>query len=47
MMELGESYRCTNPDCACEIQVKKGPNPGGGGDQKPTCCCGMEMEKIV
>lgn len=46
-LERGESYRCTDPSCACEIQVVKGPEPGGGGDENPRCCCGMEMERIV
>jgi hypothetical protein len=43
-MKQGEVYRCTNDDCGCEITVTKGANPAGGGDENPTCCCGMEME---
>jgi hypothetical protein len=42
----GEKYRCPDPDCGCEIQVTKGAAPGKGGNQKPRCCCGKEMEKI-
>ncbi|MBA3583088.1 MAG: hypothetical protein H0W36_00915 [Gemmatimonadetes bacterium] len=43
--EKGDTYRCTNPNCGCEIQVTKGAKAGGGGDRNPTCCCGMEMKK--
>ncbi len=43
--EKGDTYRCTNPNCGCEIQVTKGAETGGGGDRNPTCCCGKEMKK--
>ena len=42
----GEKYRCPDPDCGCEILVTKGASPGKGGNHKPRCCCGKEMEKI-
>jgi len=42
----GEKYRCPDPECGCEIQVTKGAAPGKGGDLKPRCCCGKEMEKV-
>jgi len=42
--EKGDRYRCTNETCGCEIEVVQGPRPGGGGDLKPRCCCGQEME---
>ncbi len=41
----GEVYQCPNPDCGCEVTVTKGPKPGQGGDQAPTCCCGNTMQK--
>jgi hypothetical protein len=42
----GEVYRCPDPDCGCEITVTKGAAPGHGGDEAPTCCCGLPMEKV-
>ena len=42
----GERYRCPDPACGCEIQVTKAPQPGGGGDRNPTCCCGKTMERV-
>lgn len=44
-LQKGEKYRCTDPDCACEIEVTRGPK-GAGGNQNPRCCCGKEMQKI-
>jgi hypothetical protein len=44
-LKEGEVYKCPNPDCGCEITVTKGAQPGGGGNQAPRCCCGMEMVK--
>jgi hypothetical protein len=44
--QTGEKYRCPDPECGCEIQVTKGAAPGKGGNQKPRCCCGKEMETI-
>jgi hypothetical protein len=44
-LKEGEMYKCPNPDCGCEITVTKGAQPGGGGNQAPRCCCGMEMVK--
>ncbi len=43
-LKQGEHYRCTNPDCGCEIEVTKGAGPGGR-DLSVRCCCGLEMEK--
>jgi hypothetical protein len=45
-LRTGELYRCPNEDCSCEIQVTRGAKPGGGGDNNPRCCCGMEMKKV-
>jgi hypothetical protein len=41
----GEVYRCPDPECACEIRVPKGAQPGRGGNLNPRCCCGKEMQK--
>ncbi len=41
----GETYRCPDPECGCEIKVTKGAAPEKGGDQNPRCCCGKEMVK--
>lgn len=41
----GDVYQCPNPQCGCEITVTKAPQPGGGGDEAPTCCCGERMQK--
>lgn len=45
-MRTGELYRCPDEQCACEIQVTRGAEPGGGGDLPPRCCCGRDMEKV-
>ena len=45
-LRTGELYRCPNENCGCEIQVTRGAKPGGGGDNNPRCCCGMEMKKV-
>jgi hypothetical protein len=44
-LKEGEVYKCTDPQCGCEITVTKGAQPGDGGNQAPRCCCGMEMVK--
>ena len=44
-LKQGETYKCPNPDCGCEIQVTKGAKNGKGGDKPPRCCCGMNMQK--
>jgi hypothetical protein len=44
-LKQGEVYKCPDPKCGCEITVTKGAQPGGGGNQAPRCCCGMEMVK--
>jgi hypothetical protein len=45
-LRTGELYRCPNDSCGCEIQVTRGAKQGGGGDNNPRCCCGMEMKKV-
>lgn len=42
-LKQGEKYRCPKIDCGCEIQVTKGAGSAGG-DEKPRCCCGSEMQ---
>lgn len=42
MMKTGQRYRCQNPDCRAEIEVKKDSMEG---DVNPRCCCGAEMKK--
>jgi hypothetical protein len=42
-MTSGEMYRCTNPNCECEV---KGTKAGGGGEAPPRCCYGTEMKKV-
>lgn len=44
-MQAGETYRCPDSQCGCEIQVTQSAAAGHGGDQAPRCCCGKEMEK--
>ncbi len=44
-MTTGETYRCTNPNCGCEMKVTQGSKAGGGGEAPPRCCCGTEMKK--
>jgi hypothetical protein len=46
MLHAGEMYLCSDPHCGCEIQVKRGASPGGGGNKSPRCCCGREMTLI-
>ena len=42
IMTAGQSYRCQNPDCRCEIQVTKTSMEARA---NPRCCCGAEMKK--
>jgi hypothetical protein len=41
----GEVYQCADPGCGCELTVTKAPQPGAGGNQPPTRCCGKTMPK--
>lgn len=41
----GEVYRCPEVECGCEVTVTKSAAAGRGGDQNPTCCCGLSMVK--
>lgn len=31
-LKQGEVYKCSDPDCGCEITVSKGAAPGKGGN---------------
>lgn len=39
----GERYRCPEPACGCEIEVKRGAPETCAGDFPPRCCCGRDM----
>lgn len=41
-MIVGQTYKCTNPTCRCEVKVVRLSATGG---QNPRCCCGAEMKK--
>jgi hypothetical protein len=45
-LKQGETYRCPEPKCGCEIQVTKGAPSTCTGNEKPRCCCGKEMELV-
>lgn len=40
-MKEGEIYRCSKPDCGCEIRVTRGSQTHG--HETPRCCCGHPM----
>jgi hypothetical protein len=42
-MKTGQCYRCQNPDCRAEIEVRKDSKEG---EANPRCCCGTEMKKF-
>ncbi len=45
----GDRYRCPMEECACEIEVVKGPREypkAGDNPQSPKCICGCEMVKV-
>jgi hypothetical protein len=41
-MTEGQTYRCQNRLCNCEVVVTK---PSAEGLWNPRCCCGAEMKK--
>jgi len=41
-MNVGQRYRCQNPDCRCEVEVIKASTEAV---LNPRCCCGGEMKK--
>lgn len=42
VMRKGEYYRCENPGCRAEIEVKKDSSEA---ESNPRCCCGAEMKR--
>lgn len=44
-MRDGETYRCPDPNCGCEVRVTKGAKSGAQSDAAPTCGCGKKMTK--
>lgn len=44
--EEGQVYRCPDESCGCEVTVTTGAQPGHGGTQSPTCCCGKTMQLV-
>ncbi len=42
----GEVYRCSLPECGCEVTVTKSAPPDCQGQENPTCCCGQSMIKV-
>ena len=44
-LKEGETYRCPDSECGCEVNVTRGAAPDKGGSQNPRCCCGKEMVK--
>jgi hypothetical protein len=44
--EEGQVYRCPDESCGCEVTVTTGAQPGHGGAQAPTCCCGKTMQLV-
>jgi predicted nucleic acid-binding Zn ribbon protein len=41
-MKQGQTYRCQNRDCGCEVQVLKASIEASA---NPRCRCGAEMKK--
>jgi len=41
-MNVGQRYRCQNPDCRCEVVVIEASMEGAF---NPQCCCGAKMKK--
>jgi hypothetical protein len=43
----GETHRCTNPLCGCEIEVAKGSRLTEPLSSPFRCRCGKEMERVA
>jgi hypothetical protein len=43
VMKMGQSFRCTNRSCNCEVIVSKDSETEGRSN--PRCCCGSDMKK--
>jgi hypothetical protein len=44
-MKAGETFRCSNPDCGCEVTVVKEPRQPIR--SAPRCSCGRDMELVT
>jgi hypothetical protein len=44
-LKPGEVWKCSDPDCGCEVTVTRGAAPGKGGDFAIRCCCGQDMRQ--
>lgn len=44
---IGDTYRCCNTSCECEVTITEPPRPTGTAQQPmPSCCaCGNPMYK--
>jgi hypothetical protein len=42
VMRKGDVFRCQNPECRAEIEVRRDSVEG---PLNPRCCCGAEMKK--
>lgn len=42
LMRQGQTYKCLNRSCNCEVVVTKASVEGRA---NPRCCCGAEMKK--
>ena len=46
-LKQGDTYRCPDPACGCEIQVTKGADHcPADAPQPPACCCSKPMVKV-
>lgn len=44
----GEVYRCSDPNCNCEVTVTRGAaHAASSEDQNPRCCCNAEMRPVA
>jgi hypothetical protein len=41
-MKTADRWRCTNPDCGCEVRAESG---GQAPASNPLCACGAPMKK--
>jgi hypothetical protein len=46
-MTTGDTYRCSNDECGCKIEVVRGNDPRISATHPPRCCCGMPMHRVV
>jgi hypothetical protein len=47
VMKPGDIFRCTNPDCGCELTVIQESHRADASSKAPHCCCGAEMENAT